>query len=313
MAAMQTELRHEGVQRVSRLWAPGSSAQAWIEILVECSSEATSLVIRVRDPRTTEVSRTMELSDLPVPLRPRGVALAAAELARSVWARPPGASGATPDESGTEGPLPSATFPPVPAPAPTGSSEGAADRAQPVVPDSGAGPARPPVLAAEDADAAGPEWLGSVGTRLFYPDVTLLTGARCGLRYRRLRTGLEGLVGARHDLLGDVMLGSVAAWVGIDALAYRSPRTTAHAGPRVSGGLALAGAYAHGHSRAAQDPYLDAAVEAGAGVRLGASWSIGVELEAGWALGLSVTADERPTGTVGGALFGARVGVAMLP
>jgi hypothetical protein len=313
MAAMQTELRHEGVQRVSRLSAPGSSAQAWIEILVECSSEATSLVIRVRDPRTTEAARTMELSDLPVPLRPRSVALVAAELARSVWARPPAASGATPDASGAEGPLPSATFPPVPAPAPTVSSESVADRAKPVASGSGGRPPRPSASPAEVARSAGPEWLGSVGTRVFYPDVTLLTGARAGLRYRRLRTGLEGLVGARHDVLGDVTLGSLAGWVGVDALAFRSRRATARAGPRVSAGLALAGARAQGQSRAVYEPYLDAAVEAGTELRLNAGWAIGIELEAGYARGLRVTADQRPTGTVGGWLFGARVGFAMLP
>jgi len=40
---------------------------------------------------------------------------------------------------------------------------------------------------------------------------------------------------------------------------------------------------------------------------------MGIELETGYARGLTVTADQRRAGTVGGWLFGARVGVAMLP
>jgi hypothetical protein len=313
MAAMQTELRHEGVGRVTRLTGPGTSTQAWIEIVVGCSLEATSLVIRVRDPRTSEASRTMELSDLPVPLRPRGVALVAAELARSVWARPPAPAGGGLDASGAEGPLPTATFPPASAPAPNGSSQGVAVLGTPGTRGPEAGLSTPPDASSQIAASTGPEWLGSVGVRAFYPDVTVLAGARVGLRYRRLRTGLEGLGGPRRDVLGDVALGSLAAWVGIDALAHRGARTTAHAGPRVSAGAAFGGAHALGQSRLAAEPYLDAAVEVGADLMLSASWAMGIELETGYARGLTVTADQRRTGTVGGWLFGARLGIAMLP
>jgi hypothetical protein len=313
MAAMQTELRHEGVQRVHRLTAPGTSAQVWIEIAVECSFEAESLVIRVRDPRTSEASRTMDLSDLPVSLRPRSVALVAAELARSVWARPPAPSGGVLDEPGTDGPLPSATLPPVSAPAPSLSSQGVTAQPSPGFPGPEAGSSTSSAASSDTAASRGPEWLGSVGIRAFYPDVTLLMGARVGVRYRRLRTGLEGLAGARHDVLGDVTLGSVVAWAGIDALAYRSPRAAAHAGPRVAAGAALAGTRTLGPSRLAAEPYLDAAVEAGTDLKLSASWAMGIELETGYARGVSVRADERHAGTVGGWLFGARLGVAMLP
>jgi hypothetical protein len=310
MAALETELGQEGVKRVVRLKAAGRATGAWIEITVDCGQEASSLVIRIHDPQVSGVSRTMELTDLPAPLRPRGLALAAAELARSVWSRPPSASFRELDAALPEPNESPSTVPSAPPPAPSLNPAASATVNHPAPePHPGSAPTSAPLPPRASVVPPGPEWLASGGVRFFYPDSTALGGVRAGVRFRRVRGGLEGFIGPRGDVLGTVTLGSVAGWLGVDAIRHQSARSRVRAGPRAALGLAMASTT----QAEAREPYLDLAGEFAVEVRQSEKLSICLELETGVARGLAVTADGRRAGTIGGWLLGGRLGVAFLP
>jgi len=87
VSALQIELAQEGVVWLHRVSAPKESERARIELVADCQPMVSSLLIRIYTPQEPTAVRAMDLSDLPLALRPRGVALATAELARSVWLR----------------------------------------------------------------------------------------------------------------------------------------------------------------------------------------------------------------------------------
>jgi hypothetical protein len=308
MAAMRIELGHEGVRRVDRLATPGAGADAWIEISSECSSDLTSLSVRIHDPRARDISRTMELFDLPPALRPRGLALVVAELARASWTRPP--TTAETDATRTQ-PQPAAAPADAPPPElrldarPAGPEPTTAE--SPPVADSAAG--RP------TSGRPGTSLALGLGVRLFVPDATLLEGARLAGRFGRMRAGLDGMFGIRRDDLGDVTFITASGWLGVDVLRLEQQSWRFRTGPRISAGLAAAAAHAHGDARSkhAENPYIDAAIEAGTEVRLGQSYWGFLDFEAGLARGLEVYADDRRSGKVGGFLLGGHLGVGVSP
>jgi len=151
--------------------------------------------------------------------------------------------------------------------------------------------------------------------RVYFPDATALLGPRASLRFHRFRLGLDALAGRRADPLGEVWLVAVAGSVGLDAWAYTEAAWRLRIGPRASAGMAMASADDWGGSKtaSARETYFDAALEAGAEARIAARWAAFLDVEMGGARGLAVEADQRAAGTVGGWLFGGRLGFSGMP
>jgi hypothetical protein len=327
VSALRIELAQEGVLSLRRVTAPEDGERARIELVAECQPTLSSLLIRIYTPNEPTAVRAMDLSDLPLALRPRGVALATAELARSVWLRSAGQAAAP--EQPSAGPVDSIGGRSVAAvddmPAPSSSSSGS-PRAVPSLPSVvRPSPSAVPGLAVtqpygqESTTALPPtpvfDLSGSLGVRVYFPDATALFGPRASLRFHRFRLGVDALAGRRVDPLGEVWLMAVAGLVGLDAWTHTEAGWRLRMGPRASAGVAMASAgdWAGLKMARAQETYFDAALEAGAEVRIAARWAAFLDVEMGGARGLAVYADQRAAGTIGGWLLGGRVGLSGVP
>jgi hypothetical protein len=325
LSALRIELVQEGVVALRRVTEPEGSEQARIELVAACQPTLSSLLIRIYTPNEPTAVRAMDISDLPLALRPRGVALATAELARSVWLRPTGPAAAPGHPSRVEYPTERPSLPTagvVPSP----SSSGALLTGPVASPPAKARPDLSPVPRqaitqpygqGPGTSAASPvlDLAGCLGMRVYFPDATALFGPRLSLRFRRLRVGVDAAAGRRVDPLGEVSLFTVTGLVGLDAWTHTASDWRLRVGPRASAGLAMASADAWGgpHTATARETYLDAALEAGAEAWIAARWAAFTDLEVGRAQGLTVNADQRPAGSIGGWLLGVRFGVSIVP
>jgi len=319
LAALRVELLLEGVARVERVSAEAGARDARIVILTDCGGEVSAVVVEVVDPRASGALRRTDLADVPPPHRPRAVALVAAELARSVWTRPPSRGeaaaagtdagrGETPAEPSAEPARPATPLatPPAP-PAPPGAPEPVGADSRDATGDgvtSAASPARHRLTASP-----------AVVGRLFLSEPTALAGLGARLGWGRWSAGVDGLAGQREDALGSVTFGVIAGTIGVDLLRHEGELGALRAGARAAAGIATAAAHASddAHDAAAREAYLDLALELGAAARLSRQASATLTLEGGAARALEIYADERRIGVVGGPFVGARVGLKIAP
>lgn len=305
LAALRVELALEGVERVERLPDGLSAEGARIVIRADCVEAVSAVVVEVVDPRVSGALRRTDLAEVPPPHRPRAVALVAAELARSVWTRPPGDGAAAAIE-----PAPKAAAPPADSALPAAAPP---VQALPAPAGAAATPAgaTPPPAPARHRLTITPALLG----RLYLPESTTLVGLGARVGWQRLWAGADGLVGSRDDALGRVTFGVVAGAVGADLLRHRGVLGALSAGPRAAAGVAVATARASDDARdgAARETYVDLALELRGAARLSPSVAGNLSLEGGAARGLEIYADERRVGVVGGGFLGARLGVVIAP
>lgn len=313
IAALRVELALEGVSLLEQLREEPPPGAVFLTISARCEDHASKVLIQVVDPRTAGASRETDLSDVPEEHRPRALALVAAELARSVWARPP-ATGEAPEEpvaAGSE----AEGAPPGPRP-PPGTSSSAPTRRLAVprtAPASLSSNASRPV----NAPSERPAWWGTATAagRLFGRRTTPLGGLRIELGWWRLRGSVSGLAGARGEELGSVTLAVFAGALGLDVLRHERRRAVVRAGPRAGLGVTMAGARADGLSRAgkAAEPYGDWAISGAVDALLSPRLFATIEVEGGAARGLEVYADARRLAVVGGPFVGAYLGLGLLP
>ncbi|MBN2196658.1 MAG: hypothetical protein JW751_27850 [Polyangiaceae bacterium] len=320
LASLRVELALEGVERVERARGDADPEGARIQVFADCGGEASAILVVVVDPRTSGASRRTDLAGVPAAHRPRALALVAAELARSVWTRPPSLADppTTPPPAAGRSSEPN---PSRPAPADTRSEPTTRAAGAEAVGSEGRSRPRPrpqPQSRSRARAERGPRpwWIApSLAGRLFVPESTLLGGAGLKLGWWRLRAGVDGLGGSRPDDLGSVTFGLVAGSVGFDLLTHEGRATRVRAGPRAALGLALSEAHAPAPAIAgnAREAYYDFALALGAELRLARHLTGQLGLEGGAARGLEIYADERRLAVIGGGFVGAQLGIGLAP
>jgi hypothetical protein len=232
LAALELELGHDGIRRVNLLPAPGTDGEATIEVVLVGGPDAQQVRLRIRGAPDHAAERDMYIADLPRRLRPRGVALAAAELARWAWSSSPRAremnDAAPPDAgAGADGlaaPSPAtadaSAVPAAPAAA-TAAASALPGAATPLRPS----PSRPPW-----GLAAGP------AARWFFSAVGPALGGRAAAGVGRWRLGVDVLVSYDARFAAATKLGLATAWMGFEAWAVERGRWRLSTGPRLAAG-----------------------------------------------------------------------------
>ena len=322
-AALGLELTHAGVGELVRGAPPVVGAgEAHLVLLFPCSPTAPTATLVVR-ASGGELVRSLDLSDLDAPVRPRAIALQVAELLPSVW--PELIAGAVPDEPSDVDPpandsalRSAAAFEPEPA-----VSEPAID-----TPETDAtGEPSPETPADAETDAPRPDstqelstgseasrrWaIGAAAqTRVFLLRSTVLFGARPVFSWGRIDAGFDLLFGSHTDPVGRLHSRLLAGSLALRVLEPEWGVWRGTLAPRLSLGTIVVRAESPsleittGHVR---EVYADVAVSAGV-ARAVRSCAVGPELEAGFARGFIAKHDDDPVATFGGPLVSARVSV----
>ena len=260
---------------------PGAAV---VSLRVPCDPESPEAILTVRGPLGTR-SRVVDLTDLSVSLRARGIALALGEYLPIVW---PALEATAPPESTASFPIPneptdqprSADMPP------DVTTQAPSAEVHPVHP-------RPPIPWEAE---------GSGGPRLFVLGGTTLWGGRLRGWYGHFGAGGELLAGHHQPAAGWVesliAAGELSGrfWVDVTPIQLE-------AGPRLAVGTAIA----RTASDKASEFYLDAAIEG----RLSLRWRCAPEATAavGYARGLLVTAADERVVSLGGPFLEAGLGV----
>ncbi len=298
---LQIELREDGVGWGSNDADPREGApEAWVAVEVTpCDARTREVALVLGSAATRKTSRrTVFVGDAPPPLRPRLLALAAAELVRAGW----------PEIA----PSASVTVPPVVAPLPAVPCE-APPAPLPVAPPAPFRPAPPPPPARAHL-SAGFEVRALVG-HLHAEGGRL--GASIAFSPRvPLRLTLDGgaLAGSSFDRLGSVSVQLGSGALGL-AGSFSISRAILEVGPEVE----LGGVWAQGHAfnagvREESGSAFIAAASLAAMARapLGDRLWLHAALRGGAVLrGVTLLAETREAGAVAGAMLGVRVGVGL--
>jgi hypothetical protein len=279
MAVLATELA--GDELVPRIGA--ARAEAELDVDMPCLTEAEYVVLRVRTADGRRASRRMDLADLPIHTRPRGVAVVAAEIVRAA-------------QAAEIEPAPSEPEPLTATPAPPLREAPAPPRTE------GPEPSFRMQVAGEG--------------RLFVQDPTPLFGGMLGVHVGRTRIALHGLRGGASDRLGDFTMSLAAATVGVDVWRWQRARTALSLGPRIGGGILVTDGQAI-VSAAAKDlrePYFDAVIECDSRVRLERFSWLTLGIDAGYARAVVLLAGNgRVVARPEGILTALRLGIAFAP
>jgi len=269
-----------------------------------CDANARDVPIVLRSNSHLSIERSIALADLGPEARPRGFALAVAELIRSARA-----SWTSADESPAEtrevpAPILILVSDPEPPPKPTkGLIVASIDH-----------PARGSTSGFPEEIEAAAAW------RMFLSGTTSLFGPRLAATLPnrpfglRLRPDANAAWGRVSDALGTVLLSSYSAGLALLASTHENPIFLF--GPHVELGYAYASGALQGAGVAADGGGMIATTSlvASAQMSIGRPWSAAVELEGGFALlGVDVLADDRSIGGMRGAFAAIRAGVAFAP
>jgi hypothetical protein len=257
-----------------------------------CETDGRSVVLGLASGRH-HGERTITLGDLAVDDRPRALALAVAEVIRSMraaWQRDDEATAAAPTQPANEAPSPAPIFLHVDL-------------------DAGRHPRDP--VASATIEGAG-AW------RVFEAQRTSLLGAQLALRVPLGHSSLHARLDAAgywtnlSDRWGAVDLSSYSG--GFAVLVDVGRRPAFSFGPRLELGYAMAkGSTSAASLSAASGGKMLAAISLVAGLRIEVHgpWALTAEVEGGSALnGPTVMADNRTIATMSGAFGGARAGLA---
>ncbi len=223
-AGLRLELGHAGVREVVRGAAPNIvPGEALLVLLVPCPPDAPAATLVVRSSGG-ELTRSLDLSDLDPPLRPRGIALQIADLLPVAW---PELIAAAPSETPEEDlaetsdspSQPTAAFA-VEAPSPDAAPEESQEPAEPPTDTTSGGELAPPPPAptppTRGQRTVGP-WAagGALQTRTFLPRGTTLFGARPTISWRRFDAAFDVLLGRHSNRVGTLdsrLLAGALAW-----------------------------------------------------------------------------------------------------
>jgi hypothetical protein len=304
LAALELELRHDGVRRINPVPAQRTDDVTTIEVRLDCEPGANQVLLRVRNAPYQEAQRAMDITDLPRWLRARAVALAAAELARSTWsnspplaqveaASPPHADAGNSTQSSRTS---SATSRPPPPPARPAAEPPAAK-----LPDRLAVPSPSGRLKRR--------WLGlAVGpeARWLAPATVPLFGARVAVRIGRWQVGADALFLHDSRFTAATVLGLTVGWAAFEAFARERGSWRFSTGPRLAAGAGWSRvpvngqgtpegsplpATPDGQSAAAEETtrglYLEGSLAAGIQARTAAGWLFALDLDAGLGWGIA--------------------------
>ena len=321
LEALRLELGQAGVAQVS-LGAPSTLAtgEALARLSFPCDPDAPAAQLTLRS-RGGETTYALDLSDLPPEVRPRGIALAVAELTPSAWPALLGTAEPKSDVARRE-----------PEPETVGSKQAEPEESEAVVrheqdarrEERRARASRPPEgpdaraarLSAHDEETsrsapAQPIALGVSGQlRVYALGGTALWGARVTASWGRFDVGLDAMFGRHPDDIGRLESRLLAASLALRAVDGKHGSWRYWFAPRASLGTIATTATPTEASHTGVDVkelYLDGAVPVGTGFVSGRC-QLSVELEGGYARGYVATFEGDTLASFGGLLASARLG-----
>lgn len=150
---------------------------------------------------------------------------------------------------------------------------------------------------------------------MFLREPTTLFGGMLGGRFERARLGLELLRGDAGDLLGRASVTLAGTTTGFELWRLASATYELTLTPRIGLGVlfAQATAGAEATSKAAREPYVDAALQSEAQLKVSTRWWLTFGIDLGYARGMIAFADDRTVIRPEGPLLGIRLGATFAP